>query len=84
MIRLDIDAFARIYRYSDLDVLINHQMDGLTWLDSIDHLLEKYEEGSRTQAFSGFEIKEWKMERLLMLASVVCVVASLLIHLELR
>jgi hypothetical protein len=31
---------------------------GLDWLDSVDHLLEKDSEGSRTKAISAYEIDE--------------------------
>mgnify|MGYP001176353905 FL=1 len=53
-IRLDTGEFAQIARMPNLDALIDGQVSGLTWLDSVDHLLEKYEDGSRTEAFSGF------------------------------
>ena len=33
------------------------QIEGLEWLDSVDHLLEYYDDGSRTEAFSGFVIE---------------------------
>ena len=55
-VRLDTGEIAQINRFNSLDVLIDGQIDGLTWLDSVDHLLEKNEEGSRTDAFSGFEL----------------------------
>ena len=55
-VRLDTGEIAQITRFNSLDVLIDGQIDGLTWLDSVDHLLEKDEEGSRTEAFSGIEI----------------------------
>ena len=55
-VRLDTGEIAQITRFDSLDVLIDGQIDGLTWLDSVDHLLEKDEEGSRTQAFSGFQL----------------------------
>jgi hypothetical protein len=31
-----------------MDELLELQIDGLTWLDSVDHLVEKYEDASRT------------------------------------
>ena len=36
--------------------IVEGQIAGLEWLDSVDHLLEKDEEGSRTQAYSGLEM----------------------------
>ena len=56
-IRLDTIEFAQIARLPNLDALIDGQLSGLTWLDSVDHLLEKYEDDSRTQAFSGFALE---------------------------
>ena len=56
-IRLDTGEFAQIARMPNLDALIDGQVSGLTWLDSVDHLLEKYEDDSRTEAFSGFALE---------------------------
>ena len=56
-IRLDTGEFVQIARMPNLDALIDGQVSGLTWLDSVDHLLEKYESGSRTVAFSGFVLE---------------------------
>ena len=56
-IRLDTGEFVQIARMPSLDALIDGQVNGLTWLDSVDHLLEKYENDSRTEAFSGFAIE---------------------------
>ena len=55
-IKLDTGEFAQIARMPNLDALIDGQVSGLTWLDSVDHLLEKYEDDSRTMAFSGFSL----------------------------
>ena len=56
-IRLETGEFVQIARMPNLDALIDGQVSGLTWLDSVDHLLEKYEGGSRTVAFSGFVLE---------------------------
>ena len=37
-----------------MDVLVEEQDEGLVWLDSIAHLLQKDEHGSRTEAFTDF------------------------------
>ena len=37
-------------------VLRGDQYSGLEWLDSVDHLLERYPDDSRTEAFSGIKI----------------------------
>ena len=55
-IKIDSGEYVQIMRNPSLDTLIDGQFEGITWLDSVDHLLEKYEEGSRTDACSGFEI----------------------------
>ncbi len=34
----------------------------MDWLDSVDHLLEKDEEGSRTAAYSGYEVDDLRRE----------------------
>ena len=47
---------------SSLDAIIETQDIGLDWLDSVDHLLEKDEEGSRTVAYSGFEVDTLRRE----------------------
>ena len=56
-IRLDTGEFAQIARMPNLDALIDGQVSGLTWLDSVDHLLDKYEGDSRTVSFSGFVLE---------------------------
>ena len=56
-IKIDTGEFVQIVCMPDLDSLFDGQIDGLDWLDSVDHLLEKYEEESRTEAFSGFVVK---------------------------
>ena len=46
-----------------LDDILSTQDAGLDWLDSVDHLLEKDEEGSRTAAYSGYEVDDLRSER---------------------
>ena len=56
---IKIDAtgeYVQIARMPSIDALIDGQVAGLEWLDSIDHLLEKYPDDSRTEAFSGIKI----------------------------
>ena len=36
-----------------LDSLLDGQIEGLEWLDSVDHLLENYNDSSRIEAFFG-------------------------------
>ena len=54
-----IDAtgeYVQIAKMPSIDALIDGQVVGLEWLDSIDHLLERYPDDSRTEAFSGIKI----------------------------
>ena len=37
-----------------MDVLVEEQDEGLAWLESVDHLLQKDEHGSRAEAFTVF------------------------------
>ena len=55
-IRLETGEFVQIARMPNLDALLDGQVTGLEWLDSVDHLLDRYESDSRTEAFSGFVI----------------------------
>ena len=55
-IRLETGEVVQIARMPNLDALLDGQVTGLEWLDSVDHLLERYESDSRTEAFSGIEI----------------------------
>ena len=55
-IRLPTGEFTELVRYENIDQMMALQVEGLTWLDSVDHLLELYDENSRTDAFSGNEL----------------------------
>ena len=48
--------YVQIGRMPSIDALIEGQVDGLEWLDSVEHLLERYPNDSRTDAFSGINI----------------------------
>ena len=43
--------YIQIAKMPSIDALIDGQVAGLEWLDSIDHLLERYPDDSRTEAF---------------------------------
>ena len=51
-----LGQIVQIIRSPSIDDIIEGQIGGVAWLDSVDHLLEKDEDGSRTEAFSGIEI----------------------------
>ena len=51
------DEFVVISRYDTLEVFVDLQVDGLTWLDSVEHLFQIYEGDNRTGSFLGFELE---------------------------
>jgi hypothetical protein len=55
-IKIDSGEYVQIVGLPSLESLLDGQIEGLDWLDSVDHLLEYYEDDSRTEAFSGFVI----------------------------
>ena len=55
-IQLGSGEFVEIVCYDSMDIMLELQVQGLTWLDSVDRLLERYEEESRTDAFTGNEL----------------------------
>ena len=56
LIELDMGEIVQISRLPSIGSIVEGQIEGLKWLDTVDHLLEKDEEGSRTQAYSGLEM----------------------------
>ena len=52
-VKLDTGEYVQIARMPNLEATIDGQIAGLEWLDSVDNLLERYENDSRTEAFSG-------------------------------
>ena len=56
--KTDDDEVIQIAARTGIEHLIDVQDYGLDWLDSVDHLLEKDSEGSRTKAISAYEIDE--------------------------
>ena len=56
IIKIDSGEYVHIIQYDTIDSIVDSQIDGLTWLDSVSHLLDKYENNSRTEAFSGLTI----------------------------
>ena len=45
-----------------LEDILAHQDLGIDWLDSVDHLLEKDADGSRTAAYSGYEVDDLRRQ----------------------
>ena len=54
--KLTVENMCKIIGLSNLESLLDGQIEGLDWLDSVDQLLDYYEDDSRTEAFSGFVI----------------------------
>ena len=52
--KLDDNSLIQIMICPTMDVLVDEQDEGLRWLDSVDYLLQKDEQGSRTEAVTGF------------------------------
>ena len=52
--KLDDGSFIQIMICPNMDVLVEEQDEGKAWLESVDHLLQKGEHGSRTEAVTGF------------------------------
>ena len=55
-IKIDSGEYVQIIGLPNLESLLDGQIEGLDWLDSVDQLLDYYEDYSRTEAFSGFVI----------------------------
>ena len=45
-----------------LEDILSHQDLGIDWLDRVDHLLEKDADGSRTAAYSGYEVDDLRRQ----------------------
>ena len=56
LIELDTGEIVQINRNPSIEATLEGQIEGMEWLDSVDHLLEKDMGGSRTQAYSGLEM----------------------------
>ena len=53
IISLGENIYAAINTYTSIEERIEDVVAGMEWLDSISHLLEYFDDGSRTEAFSG-------------------------------
>ena len=42
IIKIDSGEYVHIIQYDTIDSIVDSQIDGLTWLDSVSHLLDKY------------------------------------------
>jgi len=57
-LKTEEDHVVQITVRKTIDQLIDNQDYGLDWLDSVDHLLQKDESGSRTESWSAYEVDE--------------------------
>mgnify|MGYP001198733005 FL=1 len=55
---LDNGQFMEAIIYNSVDGIVADMDKGLAWLDSVDHLLVKYPDCSRTEACSGIIVDE--------------------------
>ena len=53
LIKIDNGQYVQILQMLHLESLLDGQIEGLEWLDSVDHLLENDNGSSRTTAFFG-------------------------------
>jgi hypothetical protein len=56
IIELGAGKIVQLRRNESIDAIIDAQVGGVESLDSVNHLLEKDKEGSRTQEYSGLEM----------------------------
>ena len=52
------NVYAAINTYQSIEDRTEDVVAGMEWLDSISHLLEYFEDGSRTEAFSGIVLRQ--------------------------
>ena len=55
---LENGEFMEMVIYNSIDGIVADQDKGVTWLDTVDHLLMKFPNGSRTDANSGIIVDE--------------------------
>ena len=53
LIQVSDHLFIGINEMDNIDIAVNKEGPGVDWLDRHEHLLEKYENGSRTESCSG-------------------------------
>ena len=53
LIQVTDTRFIEISEMDDIEIAVNKEGPGIDWLDRHEHLLEKYENGSRTDPCSG-------------------------------
>ena len=59
LIQVTDTRFIGISEMNDIDIAVNKEGLGIDWLDRHEHLLEKYENGSRTDACSGIVVHSY-------------------------
>ena len=55
---LENGEFMEMVIYNSIDGIVADQDKGVSWLDTVDHLLMKFPNGSRTDANSGIIVDE--------------------------
>ena len=60
LIQVSDTHFISITEVDGIDEAVNKEDDGVKWLDDVDHLLVKYENGSRTEACSGLVVHSYE------------------------
>ena len=64
LIRITDTRFIGISEMDDIEIAVNKEGPGIDWLDRHEHLLEKYENGSRTDSCSGIVVHSYDKDSL--------------------
>ena len=64
LIQVTDTRFIGISEMDDIEIAVNKEGPGIDWLDRHEHLLEKYENGSRTDSCSGLVVHSYDKENL--------------------
>ena len=59
LIQVTDTRFIAISEMDDIEIAVNKEGPGIDWLDRHEHLLEKYENGSRTDSCSGIVVHSY-------------------------
>ena len=64
LIQVTDTRFIGISEMDDIEIAVNKEGPGIDWLDRHEHLLEKYENGSRTDSCSGIVVHSYGKDSL--------------------
>ena len=64
LIQVTDTRFIGISEMDDIEIAVNKEGPGIDWLDRHEHLVEKYENGSRTDSCSGIVVHSYDKDSL--------------------